>query len=66
MYCIDNGTFHPVDDSDPFARPAFQMDPKAVLFTSAARDGKSSAAAGSGAFGTFNNGIVVRWHYLGY
>ncbi len=35
------------------ARPAFQMDPKSVFFTSAAAGGKSSAAAGSGEFGTF-------------
>ncbi len=40
--------------STPFsARPAFQMDPESILFTSAAKGGKSSAAAGSGAFGTF-------------
>ena len=36
------------------ARPAFVLNRSSVLFTSDAKDGKSSAPAGSGEFGEFN------------
>ena len=38
------------------ARPAFQLNLESVLFSSAAEGGKSSAAAGSGEFGRFQDG----------
>ncbi len=44
-YILDGSLFHMRNNYYGLTRPAFQMDPKAILFTSAAKGGKSSAAA---------------------
>ena len=50
------GDGHVSNDGLFGARPAFVLNLSSVLFSSAATGGKSSAAAGSGEFGSFSDG----------